>query len=190
MKQSKDKTNWKEVWKDLIFEDAQEHVRFKISNYGQIEVFTKDNDKGQIVKLNKINGFTFLNYKNNNGKFHHKYIHKLVAENFLKPPKNNQNLVLHIDFNPENNYYQNLQWGTNRDRYDHWLKYNPDWFGNKKLQKPTYSKLTESQVKVIKKKLLNPNRRTRLKIIAHQFGVSEMQLNRIKRGENWGHIKV
>jgi hypothetical protein len=27
-------------------------------------------------------------------------------------------------------------------------------------------------------------------MIAKQFGVSEMQISRIKSGENWSHIKV
>ena len=192
MKQPKDKTNWKEVWKDLFLDDAQEQYHYKISNYGQVLVFTKDdeNSDGQLVKLTKFNGFTALNYKSNTGKFKRKFIHKLVAENFLNPPKENQNIVLHIDYNSENNYYQNLLWATHQERFYHWKKHNPDWFGNEKFNKPSYSKLTEAKVRLLKKKLLNPNRRTRIKILARQFGVSEMQLNRIKRGENWGHVKV
>lgn len=192
MKQPKDKTNWKEVWKDLFLDDAQEQYHYKISNYGQVLVFTKDdeNSDGQLVKLTKFNGFTALNYKSNTGKFKRKFIHKLVAENFLNPPKENQTIVLHIDYNSENNYYQNLLWATHQERFYHWKKHNPDWFGNKKLNKPSYSKLTEAKVRLLKKKLLNPQRRTRIKILARQFGVSEMQLNRIKRGENWGHVKV
>ena len=43
---------------------------------------------------------------------------------------------------------------------------------------------------LIKKLLANPNQRTRLKMIAKQFGVSEMQISRIKSGENWNHIKI
>ena len=118
-----------------------------------------------------------------------KYIHKLVAEYFLDPPLQNQSLVIHIDYNRENNYYQNLKWGTNKDRFDHWKKSKPDWFDNENLDKPTYSKLTESQVKLIKRKLFDPNRRTRLKILARRFGISEMQLHRIKTGENWSHVE-
>jgi hypothetical protein len=51
-------------------------------------------------------------------------------------------------------------------------------------------KLTEAKVKILKRKLLDPNRKTRVKMLARQFGVSEMQLYRIKIGENWGHVKV
>jgi DNA invertase Pin-like site-specific DNA recombinase len=51
-------------------------------------------------------------------------------------------------------------------------------------------KLTANKVKFIKKRLADPNRTIRLKMLAKQFGISEMQLYRIKRGENWGHIKI
>jgi len=51
-------------------------------------------------------------------------------------------------------------------------------------------KLTVTKVIHIKKMLLNPNRKTRLKIIAKQFGISETHVRRIESGENWGHIKV
>jgi len=52
------------------------------------------------------------------------------------------------------------------------------------------NKLNSTQVMFLKKKLLDPNRKIRLKILAKQFGVTEMTLQRIKTGENWGHIKV
>jgi len=47
-----------------------------------------------------------------------------------------------------------------------------------------------TKVMLIKKILAKPDRKTRLKMIAKQFGVSEMQISRIKSGENWGHIKI
>jgi DNA invertase Pin-like site-specific DNA recombinase len=52
------------------------------------------------------------------------------------------------------------------------------------------AKLTSTAVIRTKKLILNPYQKTRLKIIAKQFGISEMQLYRIKTGENWGHIQV
>jgi DeoR/GlpR family transcriptional regulator of sugar metabolism len=51
-------------------------------------------------------------------------------------------------------------------------------------------KLTVTRVMLIKKLLASPKQTTRLKMIAKQFGVSEMQIRRIKSGENWGYIKV
>jgi hypothetical protein len=52
------------------------------------------------------------------------------------------------------------------------------------------AKLTVTKVMLIKKLLAKPEQKTRLKMIAKQFGVSEMQIRRIKSGENWGHINV
>jgi hypothetical protein len=45
-------------------------------------------------------------------------------------------------------------------------------------------------VRRLKKILNDPNRRTRLKIIAKRFGVTTMQLRRIKTGENWSHVEA
>ena len=52
------------------------------------------------------------------------------------------------------------------------------------------AKLTSTDVIRLKKRILDPNRKTRLRLIAKEFGISEMQLHRIKTGENWGHIIV
>lgn len=50
----------------------------------------------------------------------------------------------------------------------------------------TYHKLNEKDVKQVKSML---NKGIKGKIIAKMFCISEMQITRIKRGENWGHIK-
>ena len=46
------------------------------------------------------------------------------------------------------------------------------------------TKLTSTQVLRLKKRINDPNRKTRLRLIEKEFGISEMQLCRIKRGEN------
>jgi hypothetical protein len=51
-------------------------------------------------------------------------------------------------------------------------------------------KLTVTKVMLIKKLLARPEQKTRMKMIAKQFGVSEMQIRRIKSGENWSQVKV
>ena len=57
-------------------------------------------------------------------------------------------------------------------------------------RKRNNQKLTVTSVIRIKKMINDPNRKTRMKMIAKQFGISEMQLCRIKRGENWGTVQV
>jgi transcriptional regulator with XRE-family HTH domain len=38
--------------------------------------------------------------------------------------------------------------------------------------------------------LQNPKRKLTHKQMAEKYGVSEMAITRIKRGENWGHVVV
>ena len=121
------------------------------------------------------------------GKKTARYIHKLVAQTFIKKSKDLQQFVIHLDYNKENNKIWNLKWATKQEKEKHQFS-NPRY--DDPANKITRSKLTEGQVKIIKRKLNDPNRKTRLKMIAKQFGVSEMQLHRIKSGENWSYVKV
>jgi DNA invertase Pin-like site-specific DNA recombinase len=50
-------------------------------------------------------------------------------------------------------------------------------------------KLNITKVKSIKRLLAKPGKKT-MKQIAEQFDISEMQLYRIKSGENWSHVTL
>ena len=51
-------------------------------------------------------------------------------------------------------------------------------------------KLTADKVKKIKLALFRSKKQPTLKMLAKQFKVSDMQIHRIKIGENWGHVKI
>lgn len=51
-----------------------------------------------------------------------KYIHRLVAENFVENP-DNKKVVNHIDNNRQNNHYTNLEWVTQKENLEHAMKY-------------------------------------------------------------------
>ena len=97
--------------------------------------------------------------------------------------------VIHKDFDKKNNKVENLMYVDRKELTEH-NKKNPAVIAAKKkaLKNPKYSKLTAGRVKLIKQKIFDPNRKTRMRMIAKQFGISEMQLYRIKSGENWGHV--
>ena len=65
---------------------------------------------------------------------------------------------------------------------------NPKFIEAIKNKSKAHAKLTENNVRLIKKMINDPNRRTRLKIIAKRFGVTTMQLHSIKTGENWADV--
>ena len=78
---------WKEEWREVIFDDKiSENEKFKISNYGRM--LNCKNKNEFIVKKYFINGYQNLPLRQkHNGKLTSRYVHKLVAESFLKKKK-------------------------------------------------------------------------------------------------------
>ncbi len=181
-----------EQWREIVFEDEniadRERDTLLISSFGRIKSFKGKRkgetvNEGRLLKGSKINGYATISLKTKNGNRRSKYIHKLVAQTFMGNDRKEEQIhIIHIDYDKTNNKVSNLKWATRQEALTHQHK-NP-------LIKRKIYKLTEGRVKIIKKKLLDPKRKTRIKMIAKQFGVSEMQLYRIKSGENWGHVKV
>lgn len=173
-----------EQWKTIKFDDKiAENENFKISNYGRII-----NCKGEtefLVTESFINGYQNLPLKQKkNGKSTSRYVHKLVAQHFLD--QKDGEFVIHLNYDKTDNRVANLKWATKREKEVHQFS-NPEYLN--RPYNPTNAKLTETRVKLIKRKINDPNRRTRMKMIARQFGISEMQLYRIKSGENWSHVE-
>ncbi|MBE7688699.1 HNH endonuclease [Tenacibaculum finnmarkense genomovar ulcerans] len=175
-----------EMWKEILFDNKiSEKEKFKISNYGRI--INCKTEEEFLVKEYFINGYQNLPLKQRvNGKTTSRYVHKLVAENFL-PRKEDDQYVIHLNYDKKDNRLENLKWATKREKEVHQFT-NPEYVNKVHRYKPSTTKLTETKVMLIKRKLNDPNRRTRLKMIAKQFGVSQMQLHRIKTGENWGYV--
>jgi len=167
--------------------------RYAISNYGRILSFSKEFKDGRIIKGARSDGYQTLCYKtalNGKMKSHCYFVFKLVAEHFIPKTSEEQAHVLHLDFSRDNDKVANLAWATKEELLAHTRK-SPHVIKAKSVRRVGNGlKLTSTQVIHIKKRLQDPNRKTRIKMLAKQFGVSEMQINRIRTGENWGHIKV
>ena len=172
--------------------------RYAISNRGRLISFTESVETGTLLNGGKSSGFRTLRYKirKKNGKTAEKtlFIYRLVAELFL-PKRSEKDLhVIHLDYSLDNDIVTNLRWATFEEKFEHRRK-NPKVINSiLKVQqtklKSDGRKLTLTKVMHLKKILNDPNRKTRAKMLAKQFGISEMQVSRIKSGENWGHIKV
>lgn len=184
---NKVKDFWDEEWKDLILDNMKERSKYKISNYGRILSFYYS-EEGKLIQTIAGKGYKVLVLRDKNGKTVRHYVHRLVAMFFLEKPAKGQNLVIHLDGNKLNNYYKNLAWATIQEKRENQDKLNPGWHQKGNWGKRKYHKLTETQVKLIKRKINDPNRKTRMKIIAKRYGISVMQLYRIKSGENWSSV--
>jgi len=189
MPTKKVKDFWDEEWKDLVFDNMQAKSKYKISNYGRILSFYY-NKEGTLIESIANLGYRVFVIKDKNSKNIREYVHRLVAEYFLDPPTGDRDWVLHLDGNRGNNYYKNLIWANQKEKRDLQDKNNPGWHLRGNIGKRKYAKLTETQVKLIKRKINDPNRKTRMKIIAKRYGVSVMQLYRIKSGENWSSVSA
>ena len=185
-----------EKFKELTLEGNQKS-RYAISNYGRLIRFTENFEDGNLLKGSETNGYKVFRYKSvENGKIknYSKMFSRMVAENFLPAPNADQTYLLHKDYKKDNCQASNLFWATKEEFTNHFMNSPLYEEGKVKSQntrkKMDGNKLTSTQVIRIKKMINDPNRKTRLKMIAKQFGISEMQLYRIKSGENWGHIEV
>ncbi|WP_016779116.1 HNH endonuclease [Anaerophaga thermohalophila] len=184
---------WNEEWKEIPFEKGALRKRYAVSNYGRVVSYcTDDMSDAAFVKGGTLKGYKTLPLRPF-GRSRTYYVHKLVAEQFIGKDSDDQKYVIHLDYNKCNNFVENLCWANKKDMFEHQQKNPTVVEGRKRLKENRRSeggKLTDTQVMLLKKRISDPRRKTRLKIIARQFGISEIQLHRIKRGENWAHIQV
>ena len=110
-----------------FFVNSEGTIAYFISDDGQVIKFNYSSDETEIKvvpsHLNEKNGYKQLTINNKT-----KYIHRLVAENFVKINKiiltiGEQLLVVnHIDGNKTNNNSSNLEWVTSKENYEHALE--------------------------------------------------------------------
>jgi hypothetical protein len=159
--------------------------RYAISNFGRAIAYWDDFDFGYFLRYSYIGKYPGVNLRKN-GKGKAFFIHRLVAEHFCKRPSGSYKYVIHLDYQKENNNYKNLKWVTRETWGAHMLE-DPNYKKTRAEYTGRGHKLTIARVKMIKRKLKEG--KTLMKVIAAQYGISEMQLYRIKVGINWAHVK-
>jgi NUMOD4 motif/HNH endonuclease len=169
-----------EIWKDIKGTDG----KYQVSNYGRVKSFCNDKTKGKILKPGNIRGFYSVTLRIN--RLPHSFlVHKLTAESFIPKDSSNQNVVIHLDWNKQNNHVSNLQWVSKNESYKRMFKKFLD--DNKKSNRiiRRNAKLKEEDVKLLKSML---KRGVKQNVIAKLFAISEMQVTRIKKKVNWSEI--
>ncbi len=170
---------WNEKWKDcgIVFSSLQK--RYLVSNYGRIGVVKKGQQEVNLQKPYNVNGYHVLNVRQDKYGTTMFYIHKLVANCYLEKGLSGQIYVIHKNYNKTNNYVENLAWATASERGAH-QKHNPDFV--KVKHKAKYHKIEGEKLELLKRRISDPKRKTKLRLIAKQFGISESHLYRIKKG--------
>jgi LysM repeat protein len=116
--------------------------------------------------------------------------HRMVAEAFSKPKSPAQTIVIHLDHNKRNNHASNLKWVSQKMATEHQqkspavIKAKKERFGKRFINSKVY-KLNVKKVATLKRKIKDG---TSLSLLSKEYGITQTQLLRIKRGENWGDV--
>ena len=139
-----------EKWSRVRFPKATKKNHYEISNHGRIKSINKITKTESLISgsVGK-RGFRSINVRLSPEGYGRKFIHRYVAEKFVKKPSRKHSYIIHKDLNRENNKYTNLKWVT-EEQWKKYFKKLPSYLaGRKKLQKNF--KLTEAKVRQIKK---------------------------------------
>lgn len=123
--------------------------------------------------------------------YYHLLVHKAVAELFIpNDDPENKKFVIHKNFDKKDNRVENLMWATKEEVVKRSFE-SPNYISfkisNQKKDPTSVAKLSYNDVVLIKRKLKKGEPAARL---ARRFGVSDMQIHRIKSGENWGDVQL
>lgn len=172
-----------EIWKNIGgFEGYQ------VSNFGNVRSCKSTNGVGKLrdsyrsLKLSVDNRKGYYRIGLYKGDKQIKmFVHRLVLETFIGPCPEGME-ARHLDGDPQNNYVENLAWGTCvENRYDR-IKHGR----NNNGENHPLAILTEENVGEIKRLLKEANLHHRE--IGKMFGVSRDTISKIKQGKKWAHV--
>jgi hypothetical protein len=132
----------KEEWKDIKGYEGF----YKISNHGRVKslqrviiypdgIHKKTIKEGIMNVCDNGNGYKCV-YLAKNGIRKMKYIHRLVAECFI-PNIENKRYINHKDFNKENNFFDNLEWCSQKENVNYSINNMKHENGNNKRKSKT-----------------------------------------------------
>ncbi|MFT5619129.1 MAG: hypothetical protein ACI85I_002369 [Arenicella sp.] len=193
-----------EEWAKINFNEAifglgegkEVKTPYEVSNWGRLKSYAYQNSDGRVIKgtLSK-QGHRFLDivtgWEPEKGRPTRKKIpvHKLVAFYFVENDDSERKIsVIHKDYDKQNNKSDNLEWATPQEAGLHaWNNEDRDSRLNFLKITNRKNKLSPEKAEAIRRRYSRGN--STMKQIAKQYGVSEMQISRVIRGENWSNRK-
>lgn len=155
----------------IEFKKIKGFENYVINENGEV-ISLLSNNKIMKPSFNKSLGYYMITLRKNK-KPYKKYIHRLVAENFLEKPYD-KNIVNHRDGNKINNHYSNLEWCTSKENNKHARIFK---LNNQIGEKHSSSKLKDYEIKTIIS-LYSSGRFTQ-EDLSNIFDVHQVQISRI-----------
>lgn len=175
--------------KDEIFKPIRGYEGiYEVSNHGRILSCVKSwmgRTKPETVLSTKKqdNGYKRVIFCNNTGIRRSFSVHRLVAEHFIENPKNHP-IVNHLNSDPNDNYFENLEWTTYKGNAIHAFA-NGRRKGRKGTDHPQ-ARYREMDIRIIKK-LFSDGKYSQAEI-AKMLLTNQASISRIVLGKRWKHI--
>jgi hypothetical protein len=180
-----------EIWKPILVNNKPTDLPFMVSNKGAYGLKKANGDIE--VRIKKIKNGNVRHRLRISGKEQTLSLAKMIATAFVKKSSPKHSSVIHLDHDYTNNNASNLKWATLQEHKSH-INKSPNTIlarEKKAFTKSVHSRvLNEKSATDLKKMIWEPKRKLSYKQLAEKFGVSEMQIYRIKNGELWFHIRV
>ncbi len=179
------KSYWNERWAKVKTPIPTKRCDYYVSDFGRVKSKNKETGTENLLKGGTSRGLKQFNLRLEGNKPFAFYGHKEIARHFIDNP-GDRKFVGHIDGDKNNNYYKNLVWLNSLELRA--LQKSHGVYDRDTMRKGKHVKLTEAKVRLLKQRLKKGT--TKRTILARMFGITETQLKRIERGENWGYVKV
>jgi len=178
-----------EVWKPVLGYEGY----YEVSNRGRVRsvdrdvnyVYGKRRVKGRVLKQETSNRGYKRVHVSANGVSKHLTVHREVSKAFIPNPEDKRT-INHKNCDKTDNSVNNLEWATYSENHNHAHK---NGLSNvPKGSKHHNSKLNESQVREIKKRL-DTGDETQGEI-AKDYPVTATSISTINTGKLWNHISI
>lgn len=161
-------TNMKEEWRAVIGYEGL----YVVSNLGRVKSYKVD-EKGRVMKLLKTtSGYLSVGLYKDKVCYKH-LVSRLVAKAFIHNPENKLE-VNHIDNNPLNNNFYNLEWCTSKENKLHCILQN-----RKNIQYGENNpkcKLSNKDIREIRKSDFS------VKYLSIKYNIDKSYLYKIRKG--------
>lgn len=180
-----------EIWKDVPGYEG----KYQVNNLGDVKTLTREIvehrrkyiRQGKILNkyFSKSEGYYKVKLYNGDATFASYPVHRLVAMVFIPNPENKLQ-VNHIDGNPSNNHYKNLEWCTHSENVKHayriGLKKKENYVG----EASKLSKLSAKEVIAIREEYATGT--TSYSKLAKKYNTIMGNISFIVNKQTWKHV--